>query len=90
MLSTVLTAAGAKSSQQKPTQHCKVLLVASAAERDVWAMTPGEGSQKILLVMAWRRRRRRFVRVRVVEVAALESEESRLVKVVVLPSGNAL
>lgn len=53
-------------------------------------MIPGEGSAKIRLVMAWRRRRRRLARLSVVEAAAVEREDSKLLKVAVVPSGNAL
>lgn len=88
ILSIVLVAAGARSSQQNPIQSCKGLFVARVAESDVWAMTPGDGSEKIRLVIAWRKRRRRLVRVRFAETP--ESEGSRSLKVVVLPSGNAL
>src|SRR5436190_8170180 len=56
----VLAAAGKISSQLKPIQSRSWASSARRREAAVWATTPGLGSQKMPLVMAWRRTRARL------------------------------
>lgn len=68
----VREAAGHISSTQNPTQADMALSSARTRDNAVCVTMPGEGSANILLVMAWRRKRRVLVSERLMVLAISE------------------